>query len=293
MGGNYVFSLQPTFTQGLIIGQLSILVLVGLILKYLFLDSTQQPFERSSYHPRVDNDLSLQSQKISSPSLKSEVQDDAAESTEWLNVLLRQLADVYRSKIRDDLPGTKGEEVARERLETYVNSIRPAAFLDYIKVHSVDLGQSAPRLLNAHSRVSQSKNTIENEFDIVYTDSLSVSFSTSYLFNYPLPSFARLPVSLTISLSQFKSSINVTPPSPTSTDPAVTIKISPSFQLDITTTSLMGSRAKLANVPKLHELIQHQLRRLLAARGTWQIVLPGLTHVVGAHMETEISHQTY
>jgi len=38
----------------------------------------------------------------------------------------------------------------------------------------------------------------------------------------------------------------------------------------------MGSRAKLANVPKLHELIQHQVRRVLAARATWKVPLPGL-----------------
>lgn len=49
----------------------------------------------------------------------------------------------------------------------------------------------------------------------------------------------------------------------------------------------MGSRAKLANVPKLHELIQHQLRHLLAARGTWKIVLPGLTNAAEMHGETE------
>lgn len=42
----------------------------------------------------------------------------------------------------------------------------------------------------------------------------------------------------------------------------------------------MGSRAKLANVPKLHELIQHQVRRVLAARATWKFVLPGLGNVV-------------
>ncbi len=42
----------------------------------------------------------------------------------------------------------------------------------------------------------------------------------------------------------------------------------------------MGSRAKLANVPKLHELIQHQVRRVLATRATWKIALPGLTNVV-------------
>jgi maintenance of morphology protein 1 len=39
----------------------------------------------------------------------------------------------------------------------------------------------------------------------------------------------------------------------------------------------MGSRAKLANVPKLHELIQHQVRRIIAAHRTWSIVLPSIS----------------
>lgn len=160
MGGNYIFSLQPTFTQGLIIGQLSIIVLLGLVLKYLFLDSTQEPFERSSYHPRVDSDLTLQSQKFHSPSVKSEVQDDTTGSTEWLNVLLRQvckcprrlsfayptffqIANVYRSKLRDDQPGSRGDEVARRRLESYVNTIRPMGFLVCLNI-SVRL---LPRLM--------------------------------------------------------------------------------------------------------------------------------------------------
>lgn len=44
----------------------------------------------------------------------------------------------------------------------------------------------------------------------------------------------------------------------------------------------MGSRAKLADVPKLHELIQHQVRRTLAARAEWKVVLPGLVSVAQA-----------
>lgn len=39
----------------------------------------------------------------------------------------------------------------------------------------------------------------------------------------------------------------------------------------------MGSRAKLADMPKLHELIQHQVRKTLADRAVWKIVLPGLS----------------
>ncbi|KAJ7102236.1 maintenance of mitochondrial morphology protein 1 [Mycena belliarum] len=280
MGSNYVFSLQPTFTQGLILGQLSILVLLVLILKYLFLDSTEYPFETSSYHPRVDNDLLLRKRNSSSHSMPESL-DDKAESAEWFNMLLHQVFEIYRSKLRDGLAGAEGDEVARKRIEDYANKIRPPGFLDHINIQSVDLGVSAPRLYNAQiKRQNCSEPLSEVEFEARYTDTISLALSTSYLFNYPMPSFARLPVSLTISLSLFKSSIIITPPSLSSPTPVITITIPPDFTLDLTTTSLMGSRAKLANVPKLHELIQHQVRRILAAREPWRVILPGLATAV-------------
>jgi maintenance of morphology protein 1 len=47
----------------------------------------------------------------------------------------------------------------------------------------------------------------------------------------------------------------------------------------------MGSRAKLADVPKLHELIQTQVRRLIAQRASWKVVLPGLASVAAVKEE--------
>lgn len=92
MGANYIFSLQPTFTQGLVLGQLSVLVLLILILKYLFLDSTQNPFETSSYQPRLDRNVS---QQIPPHSLQKEDgfegHDNTTESAEWFNILVRQV----------------------------------------------------------------------------------------------------------------------------------------------------------------------------------------------------------
>lgn len=44
----------------------------------------------------------------------------------------------------------------------------------------------------------------------------------------------------------------------------------------------MGSRAMLKDVPKLHELIEDQVRRVLTSRGTWKVALPGLGNVVAA-----------
>jgi maintenance of mitochondrial morphology protein 1 len=51
----------------------------------------------------------------------------------------------------------------------------------------------------------------------------------------------------------------------------------PNFTLDLKSTSLLGSRAKLADVPKLHELIDNQLRRALSRWGTLKFVLPGFS----------------
>nr|GAT49775.1 mitochondrial outer membrane protein [Mycena chlorophos] len=275
-----MFSFNQGLVLGLVIGQLSILVLLGLILKYLFLDSTKNPFEKSSYHPRAESDGHLRNQNLSSYSVPEDLAgDDKVESLEWFSMLLHQVVESYRSKLRDDLPGADGDEVARQRVEDYANKIRPAAFLEHITITTVDLGVSAPRLYNARIKrqgAPTAEPLSEVEFDVTYTDTISISLSTSCLFNYPLPSFARLPVSLTISLAMFKSSIIVTPPSALSPSPVVTFTISPEFTLDLTTTSLMGSRAKLANVPKLHELIQHQVKRLLSTRGPVKVALPGL-----------------
>ncbi|KAK7064487.1 maintenance of mitochondrial morphology protein 1 [Favolaschia claudopus] len=271
MGSNYVFSLQPTFTQGLILGQLSVLVLLVLILKYLFLDSTEQPFETSSYHPRVDNQRLLRKQNISPQSAPESV-DEAPESAEWFNMLVHQIVEIYRSKLRDGLTGVDGDEAARKRIEDYANRIRPPGFVDQINILSVDLGVSAPRIHNARIKRQKCAEPLsEAEVDVTYTDTISIALSTSVLFNYPMPSFARLPVELTISLSLFKASLVVTPPSPTGSTPVVTLTIPPDFTLDLATTSLMGSRAKLQNVPKLHELIQHQ--------EPWRVHLPGLSSV--------------
>jgi maintenance of morphology protein 1 len=59
----------------------------------------------------------------------------------------------------------------------------------------------------------------------------------------------------------------------------------PNFTLDLKSTSLLGSRAKLADVPKLHELIDNQLRRALSRRGTLRFVLPGFSDIEGPKKE--------
>ncbi|TBU48379.1 maintenance of mitochondrial morphology protein 1 [Dichomitus squalens] len=305
MGSAYIFTLQPTFTQGLILGQASILFLLFLILKYLFFDTDPERSSRkASYPPKIDFDSSeedVTAARFNLDSFEATKREGDSESSEWLNVFVQQVLNAYRAKLRDGLSGPDGDEIARRRVEEFANKMRPAGLLDYIKVHSVSLGSSAPRLSNARIRRDLSPGSDpEIDYDMSYVDTVAISISTSVLFNYPFPSFARLPVSLTISLSLFAAPVRLTPPHPHSPHPTITFTLpSPhsDFTLDIKTTSLMGSRAKLEDVPKVHELIQNQIRRVIMDKGTWKVVLPGLSSVSQVKedmkMERELADETF
>ncbi|KAG2350535.1 maintenance of mitochondrial morphology protein 1 [Suillus weaverae] len=276
MGNNYIFSLTPTFTQGLVLGQLSILVLLALVLKYLFFIPPESETETVPFHPLSN----------SNPSWHQHVEEDDTdsapekESAHWFNILARQVVEVYRAKLQNNLTGYEGIEVARKKLEDHANELRPRGFLARV---------SAPKLSNARVANDNDGDSAPTtiEFDMSYTDTISVSLSTSYLFNYPMSSFARLPVSLTISLSLFESKVTLVPPSPASAAPVLTISLPQDFTLSLKTTSLMGSRAMLRDVPKLHELIEYQVRKVLALRGTWKVVLPGVGSLATAQHEVE------
>jgi maintenance of mitochondrial morphology protein 1 len=144
----------------------------------------------------------------------------------------------------------------------------------------VTLGTSAPRLSNARILPLPSKHQTgppDIQFDAEYTDAVSVRLTTSLFFNQPVPAFARLPVSLSLTLDAFRATLNVSPPDPRDPHPSMTIKLHPDFTLSLQTSSLLGSRAKLANVPKVHELIENRLRKALMDRGTIRIHVPGHT----------------
>ena len=88
MGSSSVlFTFQPTFTQGLILGQCSILALLFVVLKYLFLDT-----EHSQKVPVYADPAAP---ILKHPNLSAHVGENSArvdsESTVWLNALLHQV----------------------------------------------------------------------------------------------------------------------------------------------------------------------------------------------------------
>jgi len=248
--------------------------LLALVLKFLFLETPLlatsplagtlglSPFSTSHLNPKVA--------PVSVPL-------DPDHPTEWVNVILQNIAQAYRRELKAGLEGAAGEDAARAFIQRWANEHRGTSLLDDIIVHSISLGSDAPKLRAA--RVLPATKPGENvriECDIFYQDEISASLSTSILLHYPTPSFARLPVSLTMSLSKFSAKIIVTPPALSDPSPYLTISLDPSFVLDLSTHSLLGSRAKLSNVPKVHEMITQRIKKGIADRGSWKVLLPGV-----------------
>jgi len=270
-----------------VLGQFSILTLLYFILRYLFLDTTSQQADSSPSSPTlVPTPLHPQKDRTTTSKGGIDISLDPAsrspESAEWLSDLVEQVIQVYRTEWRDHLIGSAGEEAARIHVERWANKYRGAGLLDPVKIHAVDLGTGAPRLSNARAKVPSSSSLKEFEFDITYRDTFAVSLSTALIFNYPTPSFARLPISVNLALSLFSGVITLSPPLPSDPNPALTLTLDPTFTLQLQTTSLLGSRAKIADIPKVHQLIEARVRHTIARKGAWKIKLPYLGNSGGA-----------
>lgn len=104
--------------------------------------------------------------------------------------------------------------------------------------------------------------------DVDLTDVVTIGIETTLHLNYPKPSFAVLPVSLSVSLVNFSASLSVSfvprPPlslessSPTTT--ALTFTFAPDFSFDLAVRSLVGARSRLQDIPKIAQLVESRAR---------------------------------
>jgi maintenance of morphology protein 1 len=98
---NYIFTIHPTFTQGLLLGQLSVFFLLALILKYLFWDTG--PEVRPGFSPPSIGATSTRRQRRGSKvgedneNLKEgvDMEEQGDGSLEWLNGLLLQVGLLF------------------------------------------------------------------------------------------------------------------------------------------------------------------------------------------------------
>ena len=105
--------------------------------------------------------------------------------------------------------------------------------------------------------------------DVDLTDVITLGIETTIHLHYPKPSFAVLPVSLSVSLINFSASLSIsfvprpplvltTPSSPTTT--ALTFTFDPDFSFDLSVRSLVGARSRLQDIPKIAQLVESRVR---------------------------------
>ncbi|EXJ79617.1 hypothetical protein A1O3_07896 [Capronia epimyces CBS 606.96] len=335
-----------TFTHGLLLGQVSILVLIFCFIKFFIFGEAPPPPSRASgrtpRHIRAPSLHSLASSKSSPPqSLRNQASatnvlrpvptsatDTASilrktyyeipgrghgrhnhsthqpESLDWFNVLLAQTIAQYRQtayNLRDSSSGGKPTIVAS--LEEAINNPekRPS-YIDNIKITEISMGEEFPIFSNVRviavddDASSATGGRLQALMDVdLSDDNLTLAIETALILNYPKPFSAVLPVALALSVVRFSGTLSISfvpvpqddsagtgKPGSTSGKPKTSLAFSflPDYRLELSVRSLIGSRTRLQDVPKIAQLVEARVQAWFEERVVEprvQVVpLPGL-----------------
>ncbi|CAK9786726.1 hypothetical protein CC85DRAFT_248302 [Cutaneotrichosporon oleaginosum] len=261
-----------TFTQGFLFGQATVILLGLLFVRYVVF-SPADALDPVAWRQRREERAkkALLSTTAVPPPPTSYLLDNTgydmathpAESADWINVVGAQILQGYRN----DLLSSGGEEGARKQFERWLNPPgRTLSWLDPIDVTSVSLGKTFPLLSNARMRPADDQGRVRCEIDVDFADSISLTVATSVLVNFPRPRFAVLPVQIGVELVSVGGTLSVQIHHPKDDRQHLHVCLLPDFHLNLKTTSLLGSRAKLQDIPKLEQLIVARLRAVIQDR---------------------------
>ena len=308
-----------TFTQGFLLGQLSVVIFIGCFIKFFIFGEAPTPPSRTarriSKHIRTTSLHGVASSKSSTPqSLRNKTSasnvlrpvpttatDIASilrrtyyhipnrghgknnhsthqpESLDWFNVLLAQTIAQYRQtayNLRDDLGGIPSILAS---LEAAINDpVKRPSYIDNIKITEISMGEEFPifsnvRVISLDDEVSgASGGRLQALMDVdLSDDNLTLAIETALILNYPKPFSAVLPVALAVSVVRFSGTLSISFVPATEDDlsenkhstlgkPKTNLAFSflPDYRLDLSVRSLIGSRTRLQDVPKIAQLVE-------------------------------------
>lgn len=338
-----------TFTQGLLIGQLSVVLLIGAFIKFFIFGEAPSTPSRSpsrvSKHIRTLSLHSLASSKSPAPpSLRNKASSnilrpvptnatDVAsilrktyyhipskgygksnhsthqpESLDWFNVLIAQTIAQYRQTVYNWRDGSaSGRPSIISTLEAAINDPdkRPS-YVDQMKITEISMGEEYPifsnvRVVAVDDEFSASTGgRLQALVDVDLSDeNLTLAIETSLILNYPKPFSAILPVALAVSVVRFSGTLSISfvPATQEATDgpdgaspsgkPKTNLAFSflPDYRLELSVRSLIGSRSRLQDVPKIAQLVEARAQAWFEERVVEprvQVVpLPGLWPRIG------------
>ncbi|WFD23119.1 ERMES complex subunit mmm1 [Malassezia equina] len=206
----------------------------------------------------------------------------APETLTWLNVLLAQLCLHYRQSVlqsgshmpsfdtaSDTLPSmaTAEKAAAKRLLERALNTALDGhthGVLGAITVTDVDLGTGYPTLSNARIRPSNDPRCLRLEVDLEYKDLLCIGLDTQVHFRVAPWHLGSLAVAMCLRVERLAGTMAMeVGPCGTEQDPLAGLELRvcmyPDFVLDGHVSSVLGSKSKLHDVPKMEELLLSQL----------------------------------
>ncbi|KAK5937114.1 ERMES complex subunit mmm1 [Knufia obscura] len=328
-----------TFTQGLLVGQLSVVLLLGAFIKFFIFGEVPSRSPRQSKHIRTTSFHGSSPRQTPSNSLRKKASsnnvlravptsstDSASilkktyyhvpnrsdgrknhnthqpESLDWFNVLIAQTIAEYRQTAYDLKDSSQDRPGILASLSAAINNPekRPA-FIDEINITEMSVGEEFPIFSNVRVTALEDDSALGTEgrlqalVDVdMSDDNLTLGIDTALILNYPKPMSAVLPVALKVSLVRFSGTLSIsfvpaTETSPlqkaegeTTSKPKTNLAFSflPDYRLDLSVQSLIGSRSRLQDVPKVAQLVESRIQSWFEERVVEprvQVVpLPGL-----------------
>ena len=202
------------------------------------------------------------------------VQSHQPESLDWFNVLIAQTIAQLRADAHAD-------DAILTSLTNILNSDRKPDFLSPIAVTEISLGEDFPIFSNCRVHpIDDDDGTgrLQARMDVDLSDFITLGIETTLVLNYPRPRTAILPVALSVSVVRFSGTLSISflPASspqaqstsneghsqsqPGRTPTTLAFSFLPNYTLSLSTRSLLGSRSRLQDIPKIAQLVENQLR---------------------------------
>jgi maintenance of mitochondrial morphology protein 1 len=235
------------------------------------------------------------------------------ESLDWFNVLIAQTIAQYRQaayNLKDASPNEPASILSSLTAVLNDPAKRPS-FVDTINITEISLGEEFPIFSNCRVIAVEDESAsgpsaggrLQALMDVdLSDDNLTLAIETSLILNYPKPFSAILPIALAVSVVRFSGTLSIsfvpaTQPSTPPNEEEANAKQSghtsngspktnlafaflPDYRLDLSVRSLIGSRSRLQDVPKIAQLVEAQVQawfedRVVEPR-VQVVALPGL-----------------
>jgi len=213
------------------------------------------------------------------------------ESLDWFNVLIAQTIAQFRSDAQHD-------DAILTSLTKALNGTSRPDFLDEIKVTELSLGEDFPIFSNCRvipvdedglslgaptrgEAAGREHGRLQARMDVDLSDFITLAVETKLLLNYPKPLVAVLPVALAVSVVRFSGTLSISfIPGSANNATMLAFSFLDDYRLDFSVRSLVGSRSRLQDVPKIASLVEARLHTWFDERAVeprfQQIELPSM-----------------